>query len=196
MIDGIVLLPEYIDALRLLSKDDLGELMMAVLDAASGEEPDLTQATTTVRILYPILLSSIDRVKSVSAMKSAAGKQGGRPKKSGALTEEKAVLSEIEKPIPNQTIPYQTNSNNKSDKFIPPTEEEVRAYVEEKGYAIDPVRFVSYYASKGWKVGKNKTTMVDWRSAVRGWATRDRENGKTTKYAEIDYTRLLDKEVL
>ena len=56
MISGIVILPEYIEALRLLSKEDLGELMMAVLNAESGEEPDISEVSTTVKILYPILL--------------------------------------------------------------------------------------------------------------------------------------------
>ena len=107
MISGIVILPEYIEALRLLSKEDLGELMMAVLNAESGEEPDISEASTTVKILYPILLSSIDRMKSVSEMKSAAGKHGGRPKKSTAFENEKPVLSKTEKPKPNHTIPNQ-----------------------------------------------------------------------------------------
>lgn len=105
MIDGIVLLPEYIDSLRLLSKEDLGELMMAVLDAAAGKKPDLSNASGTVRIIYPILVSSIDRIKTVSKQKSEAGKRGGRPKKSSASQNQKAVLLKNEKPIPNQTIP-------------------------------------------------------------------------------------------
>ena len=34
-------------------------------------------------------------------------------------------------------------------RFSPPTIEEVRAYITEKGYTdVDPVRFVSFYASK------------------------------------------------
>lgn len=189
MTNGIVILSEYVASLRLLSKEDLGELMMAVLNAVSGEDPDLTSASVTVQILFPILLSSIERIKGVSETKSAAGKQGGRPKKSSAFEDGKAVLSETEKPIPYHTIPNHTNISTKVDRFTPPTEDEVRAYVTEKGYDIDPVRFVSYYASKGWKVGKSP--MKDWKSAVRGWATRDKEEKKGGQYADLDYSRLL-----
>lgn len=105
MTNGIVILSEYVASLRLLSKEDLGELMMAVLNAVSGEEPDLTKASVTVQILFPILLSSIERIRDISEMKSSAGKQGGRPKKSSAFENGKAVVSENEKPIPNHTIP-------------------------------------------------------------------------------------------
>lgn len=116
MINGIVILKEYVESLRMLSKEDLGELMMAVLNAVSGEEPDLTKASVTVQILFPLLFSSIERIKGISEMKSNAGRQGGRPKKSSAFDDEKAVLSENEKPIPNQTIPYQIN-NKKAGKY-------------------------------------------------------------------------------
>ena len=57
-------------------------------------------------------------------------------------------------------------------RFIPPTVEEVASYAMEKGYRIDPARFVDFYASKGWKVGSSP--MKDWKAAVRNWAGRDR----------------------
>lgn len=61
--------------------------------------------------------------------------------------------------------------------FSPPTVEEVRAYCAEKGYNIDPDRFVDYYTSNGWKVGKNP--MKDWKAAVRSWSRKERPSGKT-----------------
>lgn len=60
-------------------------------------------------------------------------------------------------------------------RFRPPTVEDVEAYGNESGYKINAERFVDFYASKGWKVGKNP--MKDWRAAVRGWFIRDREEG-------------------
>ena len=58
-------------------------------------------------------------------------------------------------------------------RFSPPTVEEVKSYCLEKGYSIDPQRFVDYYESNGWMVGKNK--MKDWKAAVRGWNSREAE---------------------
>lgn len=59
-------------------------------------------------------------------------------------------------------------------RFSPPSIEEVRNYIHEKGYKVDAERFVAYYTSNGWKVGKNK--MKDWKAAVLSW---DRKNGQT-----------------
>lgn len=55
----------------------------------------------------------------------------------------------------------------KSTKFIPPTVEEVAAYCRERNNRVDASRFVDFYTTKGWMVGKNK--MKDWKSAVRTW---------------------------
>ena len=50
-------------------------------------------------------------------------------------------------------------------RFVPPTLEEVTAYVRERGSAVDPQGFIDFYSSKNWMVGKNK--MVDWQAACR-----------------------------
>ena len=52
-------------------------------------------------------------------------------------------------------------------RFTPPTREEVAAYCTERGNKVDPDRFVDFYTSKGWMVGKSP--MKDWKAAVRGW---------------------------
>ena len=68
--------------------------------------------------------------------------------------------------------------NTARARFTPPTVEEVSAYAREKGYAgFSAERFVAYYESNGWRVGRNP--MKDWRATVRGWATRDGDQGRT-----------------
>ena len=62
-------------------------------------------------------------------------------------------------------------------RFAPPTTEDVRQYVAEKGYQVDAERFVDFYASKNWMVGKNK--MADWKAAVRNWARSQRQESTT-----------------
>ena len=62
-------------------------------------------------------------------------------------------------------------------RFTPPTVDEVMAYCAEKGYRVDPERFVDYYTSNGWRVGKNP--MKDWKSAVRNWNKKEDTDGKT-----------------
>jgi hypothetical protein len=68
-------------------------------------------------------------------------------------------------------------------RFTPPTEDEVRTYCTEKGYNIDPGRFVDYYAAKGWKIGSGQ--MKDWKATVRNWARRDEAAAKPKPEEEL-----------
>jgi hypothetical protein len=61
----------------------------------------------------------------------------------------------------------------RSKRFVPPTVDEVREYCFERGNSVDPQRFVDYYSSNGWMVGKTK--MKDWKAAVRTWEQREKD---------------------
>ena len=63
-------------------------------------------------------------------------------------------------------------------RFTPPTVQEVKAYCIEKEYHVDAERFVDYYTSNGWMVGR--THMKDWKAAVRTWAKKDSKENKKT----------------
>ena len=69
-------------------------------------------------------------------------------------------------------------------RFIPPTLEQVTSYCSERQNNIDPQRFIDFYESKGWMVGKNK--MKDWQAAVRTWEQRDNEPHKSKAAQELD----------
>ena len=58
-------------------------------------------------------------------------------------------------------------------RFTPPTVDEVRAYCQDRQNGVDPQRFVDYYSSNGWMVGKNK--MKDWKAAVRTWEQKEKD---------------------
>ena len=65
------------------------------------------------------------------------------------------------------------SNNNMSDKptprtrFVKPTLAEVAAYCAQRKNKVDPEKFLDYYESNGWKVGRNP--MKDWKAAVRSW---------------------------
>mgnify|MGYP004518669207 FL=1 len=77
-----------------------------------------------------------------------------------------ASLGEVraEKPAQSARPPART-------RFSPPSVQEIEEYCREKGFLLDAERFVDYYASIGWRVGKNP--MKDWRAAVRTWVKKD-----------------------
>lgn len=68
------------------------------------------------------------------------------------------------------------NSIENRKRFTAPTIEDVKAYCNERGNRVDPERFIDYYTSNGWKVGKNP--MKDWRAAVRTWERSEPKQGR------------------
>ena len=77
--------------------------------------------------------------------------------------------------------------NRKGKAFIPPTIDEVREYCEKRGNNIDPEKFVAFYASKGWMIGKNK--MKDWKMSVITWEKSNDNTGRN-KSAKEQKTRV------
>lgn len=85
-------------------------------------------------------------------------------------------------PLCSQTT-YKDSSTSDSStrscergRFAPPTRDEVEAYAREKGYNGFPAdRFVAYYESNGWIVGRTK--MKSWKAAVSNWWLRE-DKGK------------------
>lgn len=57
--------------------------------------------------------------------------------------------------------------DNKRKRFTPPTLTDVKQYCEERNNHVDAEKFIDYYESNGWMVGRNK--MKDWKAAVRSW---------------------------
>ena len=88
------------------------------------------------------------------------------------------------KPAPEDT-PDLFAPDPKTKRFAPPSVEEVAAYCQERGNSVDPQRFVDFYTSNGWKVGKS--AMKDWRAAVRTWEARDLETPRRQQPARREY---------
>ena len=82
-----------------------------------------------------------------------------------------------------------TNKNDNNDKngkkiiekenikekevFVPPTREQLVAYIEEVKSHIDANDFINYYTANGWKV-KGKP-MKNWKLSVLSWTTRQKK---------------------
>ena len=88
----------------------------------------------------------------------------------------------------------ETRSNERVKKsaarFTPPTVEEVAEYCRERGNGVDAEHFCSFYASKGWKAGKNP--MQDWKAAVRTWEKNGFE-GKREKPSKAPQSFTVDE---
>ena len=82
----------------------------------------------------------------------------------------------IDWPVDSPTV---KKSLTTAKRFVPPTVEEVKDYMSSIGiFEPDKTaeRFIAYYTSNGWMVGKIK--MKDWKSACVTWKTRQQERSQ------------------
>lgn len=67
--------------------------------------------------------------------------------------------------------------------IIPPKLEWVEEYCRSRNNKVNAQRFVDFYTTKDWFVGKTK--MKDWEAAVRTWENRDKTQNKPETPTEI-----------
>lgn len=96
-----------------------------------------------------------------------------------------AALKSTTKPT-NKSINEAVDKKDKtpSYKFIKPTLAQVEQYFAEQHHSSaknESERFLDYYISNGWKVGKNP--MKDWKATVRNWIRNSEKinKGKTNE---------------
>jgi len=98
---------------------------------------------------------------------------------------------------PQSKVEYNKVEYNKEEAkpkkgFTPPSIDEVKKYCQERKNKVDPDRFINFYESKGWMVGKNK--MKSWQAAVRNWektekdGRADKKNDSKRSNVEQDYS--------
>ncbi len=203
---GVMFYFDVRPCIKRLDISEKGRLFEAILDYAEfGTVPDLDGALGVAwDFIQPKLDRDAGRYdrqveqKQYAVFAREVRKKGGTPVpfdewKSMSDTERNRLVSADTERYPTSTINLQTTTNNLqpttdiiigADKpptrprFTPPTVEEVRTYCQENRYtSVDPDRFVDFYTSKGWKVGKDP--MKDWKAAVRNWSRKEKqENGK------------------
>lgn len=101
------------------------------------------------------------------------------PNQNGTKTEPKRT-----NPEPNDNVNDNDNDNvndikeseEKKLRFYPPTLEELKKYIADNKYNVDPERFIDYYTANGWTVGKNR--MKDWKAVVRNWDRSQKSGGR------------------
>ena len=65
------------------------------------------------------------------------------------------------------------------EKFRKPSIDEIREYILEKNYNVDPEYFYNYYEANGWRVGKNK--MKSWKACLVTWNKKGEQENKIYK---------------
>lgn len=129
----------------------------------------------------------IDRYKTSNSQKAEAGRASAAKREAkrqqalnGNPTPVETPLNGTptnQEPITNNQEPVlKTSAKAPAPKFIKPSHSELIS--EFSGKVGNPpneaTKFIAYYESIGWKVGRNP--MKNWKSAAAGWAARSNDN--------------------
>lgn len=184
--DNIILPHKIFKSMRNLSDAECGRLFRALLLYSMGKKQSINLQGREIG-LFDVYTQDIDDDIAAYERKCATNRANGG--QSGPVAPSRPQSPHNNNNNNNNNSKDNNNDNQGSEgrvgtRFTPPTLDEVSAYASEKGYlGFEAERFVDFYASKGWMVGKNP--MKDWRAAVRGWASR---NKAESKLAEVDYS--------
>ncbi len=202
--DSMVFYRSFFEAVEDLPPEDFKQAVTAIMRyALDGTADDVKGVAKSILIMArPQIDKNNKRYEN--------GTRGGRkPNDNQTITKaEPKCIS----PKPNDNVNDNVNDikentlkSVKEKRFAPPTPEDVREYCREKGLSVDADRFVDFYESKNWYVGKNK--MKDWKAAVRNWARSQRQESTAKgtekprnrfdnfQQREYDYDALIAREM-
>ena len=208
MQESFIFYKSYSEAIKQLNEKDQLKALWAIINHSIDEEEQ--QVDGLANIVYIMAKPQIE----ANNKRKNDGLKGGRPikeiKETSGYSNTETTGFENKKPNVNVNINKNNNVNvneneniadasaltpsKKTQKFIPPDLEEVRAYCLEQNYAINPDAFVAFYESKGWKIGKE--TMKDWKKAASTWEIREKERiRKEVKPGHFDMDDIFAKAV-
>ena len=173
---------DYLDAIEPLGDAERGRLFTSLLTyARTGEAPQLGG---NERFLFPMMRAQLDRDIAAMAGVSEARSKAAKASKSSKCEQMQQMQANADKSSKDKDKDKDKDDDKKVNgareaRFTPPSVEEVAAYCQERGNGVDAARFVDFYSSKGWMVGKSR--MKDWKAAVRNWERSRDEKATPTK---------------
>lgn len=204
--DYLLIFPEMKAALQRYQPADRCYLYEAMMDYAyTGTEPEWPESDMKW-FVWDLLKQDVDRADAARKKKQAAGLASAERRRTQGNTSEQdatnintpqhasTTLNTAQQdgtegnPYPKPKPKRKPNPKPDSDRrFTPPTRDEVAAYIAEKGYHVDPDRWMAYYESNGWRVGRNP--MKDWKAAVVTWERNGIDAKPARRVAQTDYAQ-------
>lgn len=145
-----------------LSDEKSGVLIKIIFEYAKTGKVDIQDEV--LRVAFATIKADIDKEREkkehISRVRSEAGRKGGI--NSG---KSRSMISAADEKPGRQTV----------KRFKEPTVSEVSQYINEKGYKVDAEKFILYYQSNGWTIGKSGKPMRDWKAAVTLWQKNEKK---------------------
>ena len=186
---------EVIEPLQDAEKGRLFDMML--LYAEEGTDPG--NFAGNERFVWPAAKQIIDLTAEKAEKLRQNGLKGGRPVTKD--NQEEANESKNNQSKANESHKEKKRNNKEKERngkeainivpltrFVPPTEDEVALYCIERRNHVNAQKFVDYYSSNGWKVGRNP--MKDWKAAVRTWEKSEiteKDYQREMEYSDLPY---------
>ena len=186
---------EVIEPLQDAEKGRLFDMML--LYAEEGTDPG--NFAGNERFVWPAAKQIIDLTAEKAEKLRQNGLKGGRPVNKD--NQEEANKSKNNQSKANESHKEKKRNNKEKERngkeainivpltrFVPPTEDEVALYCIERRNHVNAQKFVDYYSSNGWKVGRNP--MKDWKAAVRTWEKSEiteKDYQREMEYSDLPY---------
>ena len=157
-------------------------------------------ANVVLQMAMPQLKRDVDKYNEISVKRAEVGRLGGqanaskrkqmvanatinnninnniKEKEDNRISSKKEIILKKETTIEEDK---KTNVKKRTKKaFVPPTVEEVEAYILEKGYHFDAQAFIDYYEADDWHYGKddNRKKVSNWKRCCATWANNNNNN--------------------
>ncbi len=184
------------NALRRLTLNELGCLFLSLMNYNEGKA-DSHKSSESVTFAFEILKAEIDAGNPDHSSFSTEGiniRPAYFPYPFSEIPPElqntphiynSSLYSNLSIPDKENIEDQKNNVNQKGvqggkqKRFIPPSLDEVRAYIAERKSPVNPDAFWNFYESKDWMIGKNK--MKNWHAAISTWERND-TNGANRRY--------------
>ena len=196
MRDSVLFYRSFFEAIRTLPDDEQLKAYQYIIEyGLDGKEPEGNTAS------YGMFLMARPQIDA-NNRRYQNGAKGGRPETKPEPNDNLTVTKHkpndnqsITKQEPNRNLtvtkpePKEKEKDKEKDslkeilpngstkksaeRFTPPSKADLENYCREHGYSVDADRFIDFYSSKGWMVGKNK--MKDWKAACRNWDRSQRQ---------------------
>lgn len=185
MKNSFILYTEQKAVIDKLTDEQAGKLIKAIYAHETGEEMELDAILDLVITPFlTVLEKDKEKYAEKCEKRAQAGAKGGKQRVANQASGKQTQANQANATFAKQTQANQADNDNEYDNdfkkenikrksttqakaFVKPTVEEVKAYCVERKNNVNADKFIDFYESKGWLIGKNP--MKDWKACVRTW---------------------------
>lgn len=183
---SFVMYQTWAEVIKLLPREEAGELIQAICSYVTGDDHEIENPVVNAIFegqIKPKIEEDerkynerVERINKVNESRDDIVTKSSRSRHD-------IVSVTVTDTVTDKDI-KEKDKREKRTRFSPPTLEQVKEYCQERKNSVDPERFIDFYESKGWVVGKSP--MKDWKAAVRNWEKESKPQSNKNKFKNFD----------